>query len=199
MLLVACGGATATVGTDGGAGGAGGGGAPPLGFCTTDADCTQHGSYGSGCAFQLGQCSGAGTCMDKAAVFCAKSGSGCGCDGLTPVSLCSPYPGGTYYDKPIASMTRCGSPAPPPPMPAPSCAISADCPSGWTCGFPGADGCSATGTCFDTSGVGVCQAYSPGCACDGTDINTICLPLPMGFYEKPLLHKGSCNAVDAGH
>lgn len=66
------------------------------------------------------------------------------------------------------------------------------------CGFAAADGCSAQGKCFPAPGA-VCQAYSPGCACDGTEINVICNGLPSGYDTKPLANTGACTAhVDAG-
>ncbi len=77
-----------------------------------------------------------------------------------------------------------------------ACRADADCPSGDVCGFPPAGGCSAAGTCFPAPGA-VCQAYSPGCACDGTDINVACTGLPGGSVSRPLLHTGAC-ASDAG-
>ncbi len=75
------------------------------------------------------------------------------------------------------------------------CTSNADC-GGGVCGFPTASGCSATGTCYPAPGA-VCQAYSAGCACDGTTVNVICNGLPLGNTPKPLLHSGDCTS-DAG-
>jgi len=76
-----------------------------------------------------------------------------------------------------------------------SCTKDADCGADQVCGFPASDGCSAAGTCFAKPGA-VCEAYSPGCACDGSTITVICTGLPEGYVEKPLAHAGDC--ADAG-
>jgi hypothetical protein len=79
-----------------------------------------------------------------------------------------------------------------------ACMTSADCAAGDVCGFPQADGCSAKGSCFPAPGA-VCRAYSPGCACDGTEISVVCTGLPSGYLSKPLRHTGVCtSAADAG-
>ena len=57
--------------------------------------------------------------------------------------------------------------------------------------------CAATGQCFPAPGA-VCQAYSIGCACDGTEINVACTGLPAGYASSPLLHTGPCTGDDAG-
>jgi hypothetical protein len=65
------------------------------------------------------------------------------------------------------------------------------------CAFLASQGCGATGTCvWPTSGP-QCLAYAPGCACDGSQINTACNGLPSGYETNPLLHSGPCF-VDAG-
>jgi hypothetical protein len=77
------------------------------------------------------------------------------------------------------------------------CTISTDCADpkvanvAFQCGFPIADGCSATGTCFVEPKV-ECDAYEPGCACDGTLVNLTCNGLPGGDAPAPLLHSGVC-------
>jgi hypothetical protein len=71
------------------------------------------------------------------------------------------------------------------------------CPTNQICGYATDAGCSATGTCFHDPGV-TCLAYSPGCACDGTEITVVCTGLPSGFVSKPLAHTGACGQVDAG-
>ena len=76
-----------------------------------------------------------------------------------------------------------------------ACQTDANC-GGGICGFPVADGCTAVGTCFPRPRI-TCAAYSPGCACDGTEVNDACNGLPTGYAPRPLLHTGMC-AVDAG-
>ncbi|MEO7111680.1 MAG: hypothetical protein ABI183_14665, partial [Polyangiaceae bacterium] len=81
-----------------------------------------------------------------------------------------------------------------------ACVTDKDCESGSYCGYSDADKCTATGACFASSGL-ECDAYSAGCACDGTDINVACTPYPSGYSSKPLLHSGSCGmsgGQDAG-
>ena len=75
------------------------------------------------------------------------------------------------------------------------CVHDSDCgpaSAGNYCGFEEGLACAATGSCFDVGLVAVCEAYSPGCACDGTEINVACSPLPQGYASKPLLHAGAC-------
>jgi hypothetical protein len=76
-----------------------------------------------------------------------------------------------------------------------SCTSSSECGNG-VCGFPVDGGCSAVGTCFPAP-TSSCNAYSPGCACDGTEISVICTGFPGGYVEKPLAHEGVC-VEDAG-
>jgi hypothetical protein len=76
-----------------------------------------------------------------------------------------------------------------------SCIADADCPSDEVCGFPEMGGCSAQGTCFSASQV-TCNAFSPACACDGSEVNTICNGLPTGYAPKAIRHTGEC--VDGG-
>jgi hypothetical protein len=73
-----------------------------------------------------------------------------------------------------------------------SCTTDADCAAGGLCGFPTADACTATGTCFVAPQV-VCNAASPGCACDGSEVNILCNGLPSGYAPAPLLHAGACT------
>ena len=73
-----------------------------------------------------------------------------------------------------------------------ACALDADCGRGQLCGFAESSGCSARGECSSAPGL-VCEAYSPGCACDGTVINMICTGLPAGYARKPQSHAGTCN------
>jgi hypothetical protein len=87
------------------------------------------------------------------------------------------------------------------PCPAPrdgggtACAGDVDCPAGKVCGFLESGGCGAAGSCFPAPTV-ICNAYGPGCACDGSEVNTICNGLPSGYARKPLKHTGAC--VDGG-
>jgi hypothetical protein len=72
-----------------------------------------------------------------------------------------------------------------------ACSTDSDCGEG-ICGFAIKDGCSAVGECFPTPGP-LCDAYSPGCACDGTVVSVICEGLPDGYAKKPLEHVGACK------
>jgi PPE-repeat protein len=73
-----------------------------------------------------------------------------------------------------------------------SCAKDKDCDQDHVCAYLSADACSATGACVLQSGA-VCDAYAPGCACDGSMINTVCNGLPSGYVPKPLRHTGTCQ------
>jgi hypothetical protein len=79
-----------------------------------------------------------------------------------------------------------------------TCTSAADCGPDAVCGFPAGATCNAVGACFSTKGIEVCNAYSPGCACDGTTINVICEPVPSGYTTKPILHPGKCAAGEGG-
>jgi hypothetical protein len=73
-----------------------------------------------------------------------------------------------------------------------------DCPNNGLCGYPEAAGCAANGVCFASPGA-ICQAFSPGCACDGSLINVACTGLPSGYFSKALRHTGECTSVsDSG-
>jgi hypothetical protein len=76
-----------------------------------------------------------------------------------------------------------------------ACGSGAACPAGMVCGFPATPACAPVGECFPAPGV-TCNAFSPGCACDGTEINTACNGLPSGYETQPLRHTGAC--VDGG-
>ncbi len=73
------------------------------------------------------------------------------------------------------------------------CTTSAQCAPGEGCGFPQAGGCSATGQCFPLGPM--CNAYSPGCACSGQTINTICNGLPTGYVPEPLAYSAKCGMM----
>lgn len=72
------------------------------------------------------------------------------------------------------------------------CTTSSECASGQICGFLETPACPSSGTCFTVPTV-ACLAYSPGCACDGTEINLACTGLQDGYSTKPLFHTGSCT------
>ncbi len=79
-----------------------------------------------------------------------------------------------------------------------SCVSDVDCPNNGLCGYPEAAACAATGVCFQSPGA-ICNAFSPGCACDGSQINVACTGLPSGYVSKPLRHTGECTSVsDSG-
>jgi hypothetical protein len=79
-----------------------------------------------------------------------------------------------------------------------SCVSNGDCPNNGVCGYPQTAACAATGECFASPGA-ICNAFSPGCACDGSEINVACTGLPSGYFSKPLRHTGECTSVsDAG-
>lgn len=71
-----------------------------------------------------------------------------------------------------------------------SCKTDADC-GGDVCAFPESGGCDVVGRCVSPPQA-VCNAFSPGCACDGTLVNVACTGLPAGYVSKPLQHTGVC-------
>jgi hypothetical protein len=75
------------------------------------------------------------------------------------------------------------------------CTSDSDCASGTVCGFLETSACNAPGSCFPAPQI-ICNAYSPGCACDGSEIDVICNGLPSGYARKPITHTGAC--VDGG-
>jgi hypothetical protein len=75
------------------------------------------------------------------------------------------------------------------------CGSTADCPAGSVCGFPRSPVCAPLGECFPAPQA-TCNAYSAGCACDGSTINIACNGLPAGYEIKPLRRAGAC--VDGG-
>ncbi len=199
---VACGGSTISVGSDQSSKKSDGGGAPsdggtlpidPKGApCVHDSDCGPV-SSGNYCGFEQGLvCAAAGTCFNLGLVAtCSAYSPGCACDGTEINVACSPLPQG-YLSKPLLHPGACvkdggvGS----------GCTTSNDCDPGSICGFADVDLCTAKGTCFVVTGGAMCAAYAAGCACDGTEINTICTGLPDGFETKAISHHGAC--VDAG-
>jgi hypothetical protein len=195
-FLAACGGSVLSVGkdhsADTGDGGStdGGGGSKS---CKSSSDC----GAGFACGFpEVAACAASGTCFDVSGPACAAYSAACACDGTEVNVACTNLPAG-LVPAPLLHRGGCvkdggegldaaGGP----------CASTADCPSGFECGFPRADACLAKGACFDMRNVPVCDAYGAGCACDGTEINIACPPVPSGYLSKPLRHAGPCN--DAG-
>jgi hypothetical protein len=112
---------------------------------------------------------------------------------VCPALGCFPAcPNGILTDKNGCATCQC---APGPDAGPGLCKSDADCAAGSLCGFAIADACSATGQCIVSSMV-LCNAASPGCACDGTEVNIVCNGLPNGYAPAPLLHTGRC--VDSG-
>jgi hypothetical protein len=72
------------------------------------------------------------------------------------------------------------------------CSSTKDCVADDICGFPRVPVCGTKGICFHAPQVS-CQLYSPGCACDGTEINIACTGLPTGYDTKPLRQTGVCK------
>jgi hypothetical protein len=122
------------------------------------------------------------------------------CTPVCPGLGCDPAcPNGVLRDKNGCETCTC-APVPDSGTIGPACVTDTDCGTGGLCGYPTANACSATGTCFPAPGV-VCDLYSPGCACDGTTIGIACTGLPTGYASKPLLHSGVCmngGASDGG-
>ncbi len=190
-LAAACGGEVLSVGSDalhqgdGGGGGADGGKACKVAAdCGPDAEC----GFGAGAV-----CSAYGSCFSTAGMaVCAAYSPGCACDGETINVACNGLPSG-FTTKPLAHADACttsGADAGGP------CGKDSDCGPQAVCGFPQADACGATGTCFRTAGGAMCAAFSAGCACDGTETNLVCNGLPSDYAPKPLRHAGAC--VDGG-
>lgn len=73
-----------------------------------------------------------------------------------------------------------------------SCDAANPCPPDSMCGYPVSQACEAKGQCFPAPGA-ICNGYSPGCACDGSEISIVCTGLPAGYAEKPVLHAGVCE------
>ncbi len=162
---------------------------PPT-TCTSDSDCPT----GDGCAYLESEaCSAKGTCVSEAQAMCEAFSPGCACDGTTINVACTPYPAG-YVSKPLAHTGECGDGGGGV-LPPTTCTSDSDCQTGDGCAYLESEACSATGTCVPETAA-TCQAYSPGCACDGTVINTVCTPYPTGYVSKPLAHVGDC--ADAG-
>ena len=78
------------------------------------------------------------------------------------------------------------------------CVVDADCTAkGLRCGYPVADGCSATGTCVSPPKASPCWAIvvESGCGCDGATVSWSggCQPeLPDGYAPAAISHTGAC-------
>ena len=112
--------------------------------------------------------------------------AGCACDGSAINLVCTGLPNG-YASKPFAHTGACSDAG----GGGGACKTDGDCGAGQIYGFPESDGCSAAGACFPAPEV-VCNAYSPGCACDGSEVNIACNGLPSGYAPRPLAHQGAC-------
>ena len=193
LFAAACSSGSYTVGTD--QSGAVGDPSVDGGSCASDNDCES----GFQCAFkQADACAAKGRCFDtRGLAVCEAYSAGCACNGETVNVACQPFPDG-YTANPIAHAGECGvtaadgGGAP--------CTTNDDCGGGMhVCRYKQSEGCSAVGYCVDETGIATCAAYSPGCACDGTEINVAC-QYPGDTTDKPLAHAGSCDvtAMDGG-
>ena len=117
----------------------------------------------------------------------------CQCGALPPVAACPGSGSRSITCEPV-STGACswvvGS-CPNPTDGDTGCQSDADCPGGDVCGFLETSACGATGSCFTAPTI-ICNAYSPGCACDGSEVDVICNGLPTGYARKPLKHTGAC-------
>lgn len=161
------------------------------GECTVDADC----GGGQGCAFATADgCGAKGKCVSKAAAVCEAFSPGCACDGTQINTICTGFEAG-LVSKPLRSAGACGSSDGGSKKP---CASDSNCTPGEACAFAIAEGCAAQGKCVARPMMATCAAYSAGCACDGSEITTICTGLEEGLVSKPLRNKGTCGSSDAG-
>ena len=149
--------------------------------CTVDADC----GTGMVCGFpESVACSATGQCFPAPGATCTAWLPGCACDGTEINTTCTGLPTG-YVTKPLHNAGPCTDDG------GVICTSSFDCAADEVCGFPENAGCGYAGRCFPAVG-STCMAFSPGCACDGTDINLVCNGLPAGYETQPLLHAGAC-------
>jgi hypothetical protein len=139
------------------------------------------------CGFPAADACGArGACFKSPGGFCEAFQPGCACDGTQINLVCNGLPAG-YAPKPLQHSGLCsdsGSET--------ACKTSADCGATGICGFPTADSCTAVGKCFPRP-TSECDAYQPGCACNGGEINLTCNGLPSGYAPSPLLYAGQCH------
>ncbi len=165
---------------------------------TWDGTVWQSETCGAGLACTQTSCASSGQYVATLCAFADTSGGAVACT-LSQTQTCKdfpfdwPPPGGNTTIHWVVGELDGG--APPADAGAGSCTSTADCPSNEICGFPKTPVCAAVGQCFPAPQV-ICNAYSPGCACDGTEINLACNGLPDGYETKPLRHTGEC--VDGG-
>jgi hypothetical protein len=122
------------------------------------------------------------------------SGSGTTDACLALPCVACPY-GSTGIGKDANGCDTCPICAPAPDAGASACSADADCPVGEVCGFLESNGCGSPGKCFPAPSI-TCDAYLPGCACDGSEVDLICNGLPSDYARKPIRHTGLC--VDGG-
>ena len=174
--------------------------------CTVDGDCTvkSHQTDCCGTLHELGVSKSLSSAYDACESAWDQHFPACGCAAMATTT----EDGKTVSDPSMVAVHCLGSSAAGaktcqttlslPPADAGGkgvCSSTGDCPPNSICGFPTTPVCGATGQCFPVPGI-VCQAYAPGCACDGTEINIVCNGLPGGYETKPLRHTGAC--VDGG-
>jgi hypothetical protein len=156
--------------------------------CTTDTDCPGGGACGY---LASAGCAGTGTCFPPyhGGPLCDSAMTVCGCGGgVVYIPNCPALPAG-YVPQPYAGTAAC---------PAKTCARDSDCDAGQVCGFPEAQGCAATGVCFEApTNQDVCQSGTSGCGCDGNPTFVPnCTLLPDGYLPQAIQSRSPCG--DAG-
>src|SRR5258708_5807944 len=174
--------------------------------CGVDGDCTvkSHQTDCCGTIHELGASKALSSAYDACESAWDRHFPGCGC----PPAVTTTEDGKTVTDPSnvtvhclasgAAGAKTCQTTVSSPPPDAGGmgvCSIASPCPPSFVCGFPQTPACTTTGQCFPFQGIR-CAAYSPGCACDGTEINVVCTGLPSGYETKPRRHAGMC--VDGG-
>ncbi len=137
-----------------------------------------------------------GTCFAPSPfpVSCLLYEPGCACDGSEISIACTGLPAG-YFSKPLRHAGACTTDIGPPASGAldsgigATCSATEPCARSEVCGYAGVGVCRDTGRCYPGD-LPVCNLYLPGCACDGTAVNTACTGLPTDVYAKPLRHTG---------
>jgi hypothetical protein len=167
--------------------------------CSTDSDCPD----GQECAWttRSDSCSAEGTCVEPLPLYgqCPAEPLlvACGCDGVSftwsPCGL-----RGGWAPKPSLHAGPCvdaGDAGGCTNNGCRICATNDDCGSGYACMFEIGQGCSATGTCVETSTLPACNCASlPACGCDGETTFISCCS--DGYASTPISHDGACG--DAG-
>jgi hypothetical protein len=161
---------------------------------TWDGTVWQSQTCGAGVACTQTSCASSGHYVATLCASTDTSGGAVAC-ALSQSQTCNDFP--FDWPPPGGSMTIhwvIGEPdggAPPADAGVESCRSTADCGSNEICGFPKSPVCATVGQCFPAQQV-TCNAFAPGCACDGTEINVVCNGLPDGYETKPLRHTGTC-------